>query len=419
MSLRHLLGGTDRQALLDAIDRSQAVIEFDLTGKILSANENFCKVMGYSAAEIVGQHHRLFVSPEEAASPSYRPSGTACRRPLRQGPLLSFRQGRQAGLDRSLLQSGSASRKALQGGEIRHRYHRAAPPVGRGSRQGGGPVAGARHHRIHAGRPDPDGEREFPRHARLWPRRDRRQAPLYVLRAGLSRLRGLSQLLGIAGQGPFFLRPVRTHRQGWPARAYPGLLQSHSGRVRKGREGREICDRRDGPHACRRGNRCRSGAPVAMQCAHHARQALRGRAGETAQGLQQIHRGLPADAGARARSHPRPDLRQPGHAFGGRRSVAAHLAAGGGAGNHVERPAAGGLHHRAGRHQCDGNPPAGAGGAQFRQRIRHGAARDRRGHAPHRKGLRRDRHDRHRHQRDRLPDQSSGAECRCGSGPRR
>ncbi len=54
MSLRHLLGARERLAMLDAIHRSQAVIEFDLSGNILAANENFCKTVGYTAEEIVG-----------------------------------------------------------------------------------------------------------------------------------------------------------------------------------------------------------------------------------------------------------------------------------------------------------------------------------------------------------------------------
>ena len=55
-----------------AIDKAQAVIEFDLTGKILTANQNFLSVLGYSLAEIVGQHHRMFVDPAERESAAYR-----------------------------------------------------------------------------------------------------------------------------------------------------------------------------------------------------------------------------------------------------------------------------------------------------------------------------------------------------------
>jgi methyl-accepting chemotaxis protein len=61
----------DNAGQLEAIDRSQAVIAFDLDGKILSANENFLKVVGYRAHEIVGRHHSLFVEPAYAASAEY------------------------------------------------------------------------------------------------------------------------------------------------------------------------------------------------------------------------------------------------------------------------------------------------------------------------------------------------------------
>ncbi len=51
------------QAVLDALDRSLAIIEFSASGKILRANTNFLEVMGYSLKEIVGKHHRIFVDP--------------------------------------------------------------------------------------------------------------------------------------------------------------------------------------------------------------------------------------------------------------------------------------------------------------------------------------------------------------------
>jgi len=58
-------------AILEALSRSQAIIEFDLNGTILDANENFCKTVGYSLSEILGKHHRLFVESAEAASKEY------------------------------------------------------------------------------------------------------------------------------------------------------------------------------------------------------------------------------------------------------------------------------------------------------------------------------------------------------------
>lgn len=56
---------------LSALDRVQATIEFNLDGTIISANENFLKTVGYSLAEIVGQHHSLFVDEHYKTGPEY------------------------------------------------------------------------------------------------------------------------------------------------------------------------------------------------------------------------------------------------------------------------------------------------------------------------------------------------------------
>ena len=63
---------TDAAAIIEALSRSQAMIEFTPDGAILRANDNFYRAMGYSADEVVGQHHRIFASPELAASDEYR-----------------------------------------------------------------------------------------------------------------------------------------------------------------------------------------------------------------------------------------------------------------------------------------------------------------------------------------------------------
>ena len=62
----------DNRNLLDAISRSQAVIEFDLKGNILTANKNFCAALGYDLTEIVGKHHRIFCDSELIASRAYQ-----------------------------------------------------------------------------------------------------------------------------------------------------------------------------------------------------------------------------------------------------------------------------------------------------------------------------------------------------------
>jgi methyl-accepting chemotaxis protein len=56
---------------LAAIAKSQAVIEFNMDGKILTANDNFLKAMGYSLAEVTGKHHSMFVEPEVAKGADY------------------------------------------------------------------------------------------------------------------------------------------------------------------------------------------------------------------------------------------------------------------------------------------------------------------------------------------------------------
>lgn len=61
----------DMQSRLKAIDRAQGVIEFDLDGTILDVNDNFLRAVGYDRDEVQGQHHRMFVSAEEARSEQY------------------------------------------------------------------------------------------------------------------------------------------------------------------------------------------------------------------------------------------------------------------------------------------------------------------------------------------------------------
>jgi methyl-accepting chemotaxis protein len=60
------------RAIVDALDRSQAMIQFNLDGTIVSANENFLSVMGYRLEEIRGKHHSMFVEDKEKQSAGYR-----------------------------------------------------------------------------------------------------------------------------------------------------------------------------------------------------------------------------------------------------------------------------------------------------------------------------------------------------------
>ncbi len=66
------LENADYRGQMEAIRESQAVIEFDPDGTIRTANVHFLNATGYRLEEIVGQHHRIFMDPDEAASPEYR-----------------------------------------------------------------------------------------------------------------------------------------------------------------------------------------------------------------------------------------------------------------------------------------------------------------------------------------------------------
>jgi methyl-accepting chemotaxis protein len=63
---------TSMLGLIEAVDRSQATIEFSLDGTILKANANFLAAMGYTLSEIQGKHHSIFVDPEYMRSSEYR-----------------------------------------------------------------------------------------------------------------------------------------------------------------------------------------------------------------------------------------------------------------------------------------------------------------------------------------------------------
>ncbi|MEN2674026.1 MULTISPECIES: methyl-accepting chemotaxis protein [Herbaspirillum] len=66
------LQAADFSGQITAINKVRAVIEFDVDGNILHANNNFLRAVGYSLSEIVGKHHAIFVEPAERASAQYQ-----------------------------------------------------------------------------------------------------------------------------------------------------------------------------------------------------------------------------------------------------------------------------------------------------------------------------------------------------------
>ena len=68
---KKLIGSSISDAVLAAMNKSLAIIEFDPAGSILTANDNFLHAMGYEARELAGQHHRMFVDTDYARSAEY------------------------------------------------------------------------------------------------------------------------------------------------------------------------------------------------------------------------------------------------------------------------------------------------------------------------------------------------------------
>jgi len=66
-----LTSGRDARATLKAFDESQAMIQFNMDGTIITANAAFLKAMGYSLEEVVGKHHSMFVDAAHKASSAY------------------------------------------------------------------------------------------------------------------------------------------------------------------------------------------------------------------------------------------------------------------------------------------------------------------------------------------------------------
>nr|WP_296262730.1 MULTISPECIES: PAS domain-containing methyl-accepting chemotaxis protein [unclassified Pseudomonas] len=68
---RTIEASRENEALVGALMRSTAVIEFSLDGLVLAANQNFLDAMGYTLPQILGKHHRIFCMPSDAQSEEY------------------------------------------------------------------------------------------------------------------------------------------------------------------------------------------------------------------------------------------------------------------------------------------------------------------------------------------------------------
>jgi methyl-accepting chemotaxis protein len=77
---RQKLEAADYMGQIAAINKSQAVIEFNLDGTIVEANQNFLDTLGYTLAEIKGKHHSMFVEPAYRESAEYKQFWAALNR---------------------------------------------------------------------------------------------------------------------------------------------------------------------------------------------------------------------------------------------------------------------------------------------------------------------------------------------------
>jgi methyl-accepting chemotaxis protein len=92
-----------------AIARAQAVIEFNLDGTIITANNNFLSALGYSLAEIQGKHHQMFVAPASATAQPTASSGqnSAVASSSRPNTSVSARVARRSGFLRPTTRSST------------------------------------------------------------------------------------------------------------------------------------------------------------------------------------------------------------------------------------------------------------------------------------------------------------------------
>jgi len=137
-----MVRNADFAGQLSAIGKSQAITEFDMDGTVRKVNDNFSKVMGYNASEVVGRHHSMFADAATSNSAEYRALWSKLGRG--EAELGNYKRvakgGREVWLQSSYNPIPDASGKP-QGGRVRERRHSehagAADAAARGSPDAG------------------------------------------------------------------------------------------------------------------------------------------------------------------------------------------------------------------------------------------------------------------------------------------
>ena len=206
---------------MQAVSKAQAVIEFNLDGSVITANENFLKTLGLPPGGDPGQapqHVCRLRIPRQLGIQAVlaRPE----RRKVPSGGVQAHRQGRSRGLDPGQLQPDlRPQRQSVQGREVRHGCHgdeaqeRRLPGADPGHLQGPGG------HRVQHGREHHHGQRQLPEDARLFPGRGQGPASRHVCRAFVPLERGVQAVLARPERRAIPGGRVQAHRQGRAGRS--------------------------------------------------------------------------------------------------------------------------------------------------------------------------------------------------------
>ena len=257
------LGQLHAQARMDAIERSMAVIEFEMDGTILSANKVFVETVGYSLEELKGRKHAMLCPPDFAKSEEYRRFWER----LGEGQIIE-QEVRRVGVRRKgalvpgqLQPDPRPYRPTDPRRQVRLRHHRRPDPAGQAGREMADHLAGASDLRIRLRRQDHRRERGVPAHCRVFPARDRGTASQHVLHPGPCAVPGVPRFLAGSRKGRRALGLLPQRRAVRPRHVSPGQLRTRPRHLGGGERRDHACDRghRPRPPSERDGTPCRRG----------------------------------------------------------------------------------------------------------------------------------------------------------------
>ena len=243
----NLGSGSDSKAVLEALGRSLAIIEFDPTGKILIGEREFLHGDGLRPRgnqRPAPQHvRRTRLCPQRRNTGSSGPSSAAANSTRAEYKRIG-KGGREVWIQASYNPVKNSKGTVLKVVKARDRHHRGETQERRIRRQDQCDLARSGGHRIHACRRNHHRQREFPEHSRLSSRGNQGPASSHLRRAGLRAILRLSGVLEETEPRRIYRGRVQAHRQGRQGGLDSGLLQPDFRPEQQGDEGRQIRDRR-------------------------------------------------------------------------------------------------------------------------------------------------------------------------------